>query len=43
MVRTSLGLWYITPVQTAAKPLSFIQSTPLHPEARHAVRPASHW
>lgn len=43
MIRTSLGLWYTTPVQTAAKPLSFLQSTPLHPEVRHAVRPASHW
>jgi len=43
MVKTALGLWFITPVQLNAKPLSFLQAVPVEESSSQAIRPATHW
>lgn len=43
LVRTALGLWFITPVQINAKPLSFFQSVTGNDRNNQALRPVSYW
>jgi len=42
-IKTALGLWFVAPVHTSARPLSFIRSAPNHPEVKNAVRALPYW
>jgi len=43
MLKTALGLWFMTPVQVNARPLSFVQSVLPGYENNQVLRPAGHW
>jgi Ribosomal Proteins L2, C-terminal domain len=43
ILKTALGLWFITPVQSNAKPLSFLQSVISDDENSRTLRPYAHW